>query len=888
MANANSPIPTNYSSDKQPNSTTANSTSTSTSAAAVVGDYLVSSKIGQGSFATVFKAVHKTTRRPVAIKSVLKSKLTRKLFENLESEISILKAIRHDHIVGLIDIQKTDTHIHLVMEYCSMGDLSQYIKRKKGKHISRGPAGGLSEDVVRHFLKQLASALEFLRSQNLVHRDIKPQNLLLVPSADDENNDGIGFSNLPRLKVADFGFARFLPSSSLADTLCGSPLYMGPEILSYKKYDAKADLWSVGAVVFEMITGRPPFRASNHVELLKIIEENDDRIVFPDERSSHSRPSSLGDGKVDSAPLGPIISNELKDLIRHLLKKNPVERISFEEFFMHPAVTQGRESIPQSSLSLQATSALTEQRRPKSSLERPIITPLQITSQQQQHRIHREDDIPPFANVQTPNSARTPISLVDQDRHPQLNSAPVTETLAAARRRSSNENVGLKMVANERRTYSQPVNVVHAENEVSSRTHREQRRQSYSPRVESNVDDIQQNRERYPPNATVQRSRRDGNADSDVLEEYVVLDRKTIENNQFADELDASPRTMDDHDRSGRVVGRNKVHRLSSSPLARPSSTTQRTPSPQQSSLPRTYDHYSTSPPNSINSYTGTTPPFAIPRERNSSTGSGGSALARALSMASVRLFGAGNSPPNWNQTSDGVAFGTGGNNPEEDAIIKQIEEAACKAHAVAQFADSKFVQIRYNDNDSQSDDTTPQPNPLQIPVLAEEAMVLYIKALALLESGMTIAKDYWARVSASEPQQGQTRVAPVRLNSAVQWMRERFNECLDRASYAKNKCEDENGVNACVEKLLYDRALEMSRAAAVNELVGENIAGCERDYKIGIYMLEAILEDDEQVMEDDDRRIINKFVESIKNRLNVLLKKKAATAQPQPAVNAM
>lgn len=681
-----------------------------------------------------------------------------------------------------------------------------------------------------------------------------------MPAADDENNDGIGFSNLPRLKVADFGFARFLPSSSLADTLCGSPLYMGPEILSYKKYDAKADLWSVGAVVFEMITGRPPFRASNHVELLKIIEENDDRIVFPDERSSHSRPSSLGDGKVDSAPLGPIISNELKDLIRHLLKKNPVERISFEEFFMHPAVTQGRESIPQSSLSLQATSALTEQRRPKSSLERPIITPLQITSQQQQHRIHREDDIPPFANVQTPNSARTPISLVDQDRHPQLNSAPVTETLAAARRRSSNENVGLKMVANEGRTYSQPVNVVHAENEVSSRTQREQRRQSYSPRVESNVDDIQQNRERYPPNATVQRSRRDGNADSDVLEEYVVLDRKTIENNQFADgkqnqsllcrlfihvvthlylsslfpELDASPRTMDDHDRSGRVVGRNKVHRLSSSPLARPSSTTQRTPSPQQSSLPRTYDHYSTSPPNSINSYTGTTPPFAIPRERNSSTGSGGSALARALSMASVRLFGAGNSPPNWNQTSGGVAFGTGGNNPEEDAIIKQIEEAACKAHAVAQFADSKFVQIRYNDNDSQSDDTTPQPNPLQIPVLAEEAMVLYIKALALLESGMTIAKDYWARVSASEPQQGQTRVAPVRLNSgrslfdnrlcdlthninmlwflAVQWMRERFNECLDRASYAKNKCEDENGVNACVEKLLYDRALEMVR----------------------------------------------------------------------------
>jgi serine/threonine-protein kinase ULK/ATG1 len=353
----------------------------------------------------------------------------------------------------------------------------------------------------------------------------------LVPVSDTQDNeDAIGFSNLPRLKVADFGFARILPSSSLADTLCGSPLYMGPEILSYKKYDAKADLWSVGAVVFEMITGRPPFRASNHVELLKIIEENDDRIVFPDERASHSRPSSLGDGKHESSPTGPIISDELKDLIRHLLKKNPVERISFEEFFMHPAITQGRDSIPQSSLSLQAASALNDQRRSKpSSLERPTITPLQISN------AHRGDDeIPPFAAVQT-----TPLNAkpyyVEQDRYHQLNSAPVVDTVTTARRRASNDTVGLKLVAQEGRMYSQPVNVMHSENDPQSRP--SSRRQSYSPRIESNFDDMQQqNKERYPPNATThQRARRDGNAESDVLEEYVVLDRKTIENNQFAD-----------------------------------------------------------------------------------------------------------------------------------------------------------------------------------------------------------------------------------------------------------------------------------------------------------------------------------------------------------------
>lgn len=156
----------------------------------------------------------------------------------------------------------------------------------------------------------------------MVHRDIKPQNLLLVQPS---NND-----DLPILKVADFGFARFLPNASLADTLCGSPLYMGPEILSYKKYDAKADLWSVGAVLYEMVTGRPPFRAQNHIELLKKIQENNDQIHFPDERNHDI-----------------IIGSDLKDLIRKLLRKNPVERMSFEDFFNHPAVlTQPQQQIP--------------------------------------------------------------------------------------------------------------------------------------------------------------------------------------------------------------------------------------------------------------------------------------------------------------------------------------------------------------------------------------------------------------------------------------------------------------------------------------------------------------------------------------------------------------
>jgi serine/threonine-protein kinase ULK/ATG1 len=150
----------------------------------------------------------------------------------------------------------------------------------------------------------------------------------------------VGSPDLPVLKIADFGFARSLDSTSLAETLCGSPLYMAPEILRYEKYDAKADLWSVGAVLYEMSVGKPPFRAQNHVELLRKIEKKT-RIRFPDEL--HAAGSTQATDKLSD---GDVISEQLKDLIRRLLKRNPVERISFEEFFMHESVAGPLQSHP--------------------------------------------------------------------------------------------------------------------------------------------------------------------------------------------------------------------------------------------------------------------------------------------------------------------------------------------------------------------------------------------------------------------------------------------------------------------------------------------------------------------------------------------------------------
>ena len=119
----------------------------------------------------------------------------------------------------------------------------------------------------------LASALSFLRSHSLVHRDLKPQNILLSPpvhytplpppppsSPSHPSLPTHLLLNIPTLKLADFGFARSLENTSLASTLCGSPLYMAPEILRYEKYDAKADLWSLGMVLFECVTGGVAYR----------------------------------------------------------------------------------------------------------------------------------------------------------------------------------------------------------------------------------------------------------------------------------------------------------------------------------------------------------------------------------------------------------------------------------------------------------------------------------------------------------------------------------------------------------------------------------------------------------------------------------------------------
>jgi serine/threonine-protein kinase ULK/ATG1 len=218
----------------------------------IVGDFRLSEKLGRGTYADVYKGENMKTGRIYAVKKILKSGLTNpKLVAGLENEIKIGKELVHENIVRLYDSFSSERNFYLISELCSGGDLHKFIKSR----------GHLEERLAQSFLAQLLDGLKFLKDGGYIHRDLKPANVLLSE-----------FSNNAVLKLADFGYARLLEGATLAMTSCGTPLYMPPEILEARSYDSRADVWSVGCIFFEMLTGIPPFNGTSQGDLLNNIK----------------------------------------------------------------------------------------------------------------------------------------------------------------------------------------------------------------------------------------------------------------------------------------------------------------------------------------------------------------------------------------------------------------------------------------------------------------------------------------------------------------------------------------------------------------------------------------------------------------------------------------
>lgn len=253
-----------------------------------VGDYQIKEKIGKGSFAEVYLGVNIHDGKKFAVKVISKELINSepKLAAGLESEIRIMHEFIHPHIVRLHRNFSSEKNVYLVLDYCQGGDLSKFIRKK----------GRLTEAVAVRFLHQLAEGLFFLKEKNFIHRDLKPANVLLTE-----------FSENAIVKLADFGFARYLLEAALAQTRCGTPLYMAPEILESKDYDAKADIWSVGCIFYEMLAGTCPFKGQNEMDLLRNIRTKELRM--PDD---------------------VVVSRPSLEIVSRLLEKDPARRPSIE------------------------------------------------------------------------------------------------------------------------------------------------------------------------------------------------------------------------------------------------------------------------------------------------------------------------------------------------------------------------------------------------------------------------------------------------------------------------------------------------------------------------------------------------------------------------------
>lgn len=766
------------------------------------------------------------------------------------------------------------------MEYCELGDLSLFIKKRDkllthpathdmARKYPSAPNSGLHEVIIRHFLKQLASALEFLRSKNYVHRDVKPQNLLLLPtlgfrqqkgrSIMEASQDSLipmsGIVSLPMLKLADFGFARVLPTTSLAETLCGSPLYMAPEILRYEKYDAKADLWSVGTVLYEMATGRPPFRARNHVELLRKIEAAEDVIKFPREVT---------------------ITSDLKSLIRGLLKKNPVERMSFENFFSQTVVTSDIPGLVEDDIP----------KPPKRELETiPQGEQLAASSRPGSTRTATVESFKDGSLGRSPRDKqpRSPqIPLAQESRSPRQATDRITESS-----RDGREGLGIRRPSAPHHPASMPNHP-----RLSDRAQRE-----LSVAQDHNPSDSRSQRISSQRQPTEEET-----AAQDVAFErdYVVVERRHVEVNAFADEMAANER-LGTH---GPASPRGGQMQRRYTQQGTPNSTTGAVPTPS--------------------SQTALVAQGRVGHDRRSSyekamsisPGSASSAISKAIQDASLRLFGFRNPPqqglkgqspplyqpfpsyptPSTPSTPSGL-LGDGKEPQIADEDVRAahtIEELATRSDCVYGFAEVKYRQlvplapsmeqalggVELEPATIDEDGLTVEA----IVAISEEALVLYIKSLTLLARAMDIASVWWAKKSRFESSISGVSAAvsqkvTQRINAVVQWVRQRFNEVLEKSEVVRLKLVEAQkqlpedhpshpinhgaesitssaasgakqvfltpGIGA--EKLMYDRALEMSRAAAIDEVTNENLPGCELSYMTAIRMLEAVLDNDEE-----------------------------------------
>lgn len=251
-------------------------------------DFDIGKKLGKGKFGRVYCVKHKKTGFICAMKAMEKSELVQyNVQKQFRREVEIQSSLSHPNLTKLYGFFHDDKRVYLLMEYLVNGELYKVLK-------ARGP---FNDIVASHYVYQMADALDFMHQKNIIHRDVKPENILM------------GFGNV--VKLTDFGWSIISARGVRRKTLCGTIDYLSPELITSREYDDKVDVWALGVLTYELIVNSPPFEEDSKDSTYKRIVSGD--LKFPD-----------------------TISSDAQDLIRKLLRHRAKDRISLQDVKRHP------------------------------------------------------------------------------------------------------------------------------------------------------------------------------------------------------------------------------------------------------------------------------------------------------------------------------------------------------------------------------------------------------------------------------------------------------------------------------------------------------------------------------------------------------------------------
>ena len=296
--------------------------------------YYLIKEIGKGASSTVYLTVDEKKDELVAVKSIPLSNINKdngKL--RLEREITLLHKLQHDNIVKIKNQLNTKNNFYLIIEYCNGGTLGDY-----KRYYEKKTKTTLNELFIQKIMRQVTDGLEYMHSKNIVHRDINLDNILLNFNKYSKyvikgklppkvNYDDVSLNDSFTIKIADLGYSKELTGTDPSQTILGTPINMSPDVIGKsfgetKKYNTSIDLWSLGTIVYQLLTGKAPFTGENPEEVYKHIMEG-----------KYSLPSSL------------VVSMEILTFINGLLQFYPEKRLTWDQIKSHPFLTKNIESF---------------------------------------------------------------------------------------------------------------------------------------------------------------------------------------------------------------------------------------------------------------------------------------------------------------------------------------------------------------------------------------------------------------------------------------------------------------------------------------------------------------------------------------------------------------